>query len=227
MGRLVRNIVAVLVLGYFVARVCNVFAAANFVGNSSTTAATQPSSMQHIVKTSDGTLHAFVQMGTQTSLCGGVSKSGLLWFDSTDGGTTWVCQGQLSSDTTNLMYASAVVDSSDNIYVVYSVTANGSSANYQVYYDRLTKGTGSTWTLGAQQTVLSSTSTTAYSYATVTVQGSTRLWLAVRYLNNPNYQVQTYYSDGLTDAPTWTQSSANLETPGSNGSWHIPTIVRF
>jgi hypothetical protein len=87
------------------------------LGPSSTTLSSQPSTERHIVKTSDGTLHAFTQIGTQTATCGGLSKSGLLWFDSTDGGTTWTCQGQLSSDTTNLMSAGATVDSSDNIYV--------------------------------------------------------------------------------------------------------------
>ena len=90
-------------------------AVTSMISNSSITAASQPATERHLVKTSEGTIHAFVQIGTQTATCGGISKSGLLWFNSTDGGTTWVCQDQLSSDTTNLMYASATVDASEHL----------------------------------------------------------------------------------------------------------------
>src|SRR5690242_14881283 len=82
------------------------------VTTSATSGATQASPQRNIVRTSDGTLHAFVNTSTQTITCGS-SLSGLFWFDSTDNGATWTCQGQLSSNSTR--QASATVDSSDNI----------------------------------------------------------------------------------------------------------------
>ena len=199
-------------------------------GYSSTTAATQPSTMRHIVRTSDGTLHAFVQAGTQLA-CGGAGGSnnspGLNWIYSTDSGSTWTCGGQLSSDTTNLMYADARVDSSDNIYVVYSMATTTGGTAKDVFYRKLTKGAGATWTLESAQTVLDGTSTVGYHYATIELQGTTRLWLATRYYDGTNYQVSVYYSDGLTASPTWTQSVGTLDTAGTNAGYHYPTIVRF
>jgi hypothetical protein len=124
------------------------------INTSSSTAPVSPSTMKSLVRTSDGTLHNFVQIGTQTATCGGSSKSGLLWFISTDSGATWTCQDQLSSDTSNLFYASAVVDSSDNIYVVYSLIVNTRGTTHDVFYRKLTKGAGATWTFGSAQTAI-------------------------------------------------------------------------
>src|SRR3990167_2723380 len=135
------------------------------ITNSSSTGATQASTMHHLVRTSDGTQHSFVQVGTQTATCGGQSLSGLLYFQSTDNGATWTCTSQLSSDTTNQMFASAVKDSSDNVYVVYSTVSTTESASYDVFYRKLTKGTGANWTVESAQTVLDSSSTTGYSYS--------------------------------------------------------------
>ena len=203
------------------------------INTSSTTLATAPSSMRHIVRTSDGTLHAFIQMGTNTATCG---SGGLWWIYSTDNfATAPTCGGQLSSDTTNLMYADARVDSSDNIYTVYSVVANGANAAYNVFYRKLTKGAGSTWTLEAAQTVLdgitpatscATVNTGSYSYTVLELEGTTRLWLATRCYDGTNYQVSVYYSDGLGTAPTWTQSVATLDTAGT-GVLHLPILVRF
>jgi len=196
------------------------------INTSSTTRATQSSTMRHIVRTSDGTLHSFIQIGTQTATCVvGGSKSGLLWFNSTDSGATWNCQNQLSSNTN--VYADARVDSSDNIYAVYSYATTDASASYNVYYAQLTKGTGSTWTLNASQTVLTSTSSIGYSYSVLELEGTTRIWLATRYYDGTNYQVSVYYSDGLSTAPLWTQSVATLDTADTSSNYHYPAIVRF
>jgi hypothetical protein len=81
--------------------------------------------MQHLVRTSDGTLHAFVQSGSSMA-CGnarGANNYGLNWIYSVDNGQTWTCGGQLSpfyylNDVfvaSNLYSVSAKVDSSDNI----------------------------------------------------------------------------------------------------------------
>lgn len=195
------------------------------VNTSSVTTATQISSQRHVVTTADGTIHNFVQVGTQTATCGGSSLSGLLWFNSTDSGATWTCQGQLSSDTTNLMYADVRADASSNIYVVYSQATNTGGTTKDAFYRKLTKGSGATWTLGSAQTVLDGTATVGYHYATVELEGTTRMWLASRYYDGANYNVIVYYSDGLSDAPTWT-SSQTLST-SANLAFAFPTIVRF
>ena len=197
------------------------------INTSSTTNATQPSTANHVVSTSDGSLHAFIQIGTQTATCGGVSRSGLLWFNSTDSGATWTCQGQLSSDTTNQFFASAFADSSDNVYVVYSQAATGGGATRGVNYRKLTKGSGSTWTLESEQSVLSGSASTAYTYATLVVEGTTRIWMAVRYFDGTNYQVSTYYSSNLGTAPTWTLSQTALDTANTTSNRHFPTMARF
>lgn len=183
------------------------------------------STQRHIVTTSDGTIHSFVRGGTY-NINGCNQSTGLLWLDSTDNGTTWNCNGQLISDTANLFYASAVADALDNIYVVYAVNTTGANANYNLYYRKLTKGSGATWTLEAQQTVQSGSASIGYSYPTIAHDGSSRLWIATRKYNNPNYTVETYYSNGLTTAPTWT-ASATLDTAGNIGTYHYPNIVTF
>lgn len=205
--------------------------APGFVAYSSTAAATYPSTMKHLVTTSDGTLHAFIQSGNRLP-CGGSTSSanaaGLVWIYSTDDGSNWTCGGLLRDVTITTEYASAVVDSSDNIYVVYSTSAGGSNALYNAYYRKLSKGTGKTWTVGAQQTALSAGSgTVGYTFPVIEIEGNTRLWLAVRYFDGTNYQISVYYSDGFSDTPKWTLSQQSLDTPGGSNGDHFPAIVRF
>lgn len=208
------------------------FAVSGVVGSgSSITSSTQSSMQRHIVKTSEGTLHAFIQAGTITSTCGGSSKSGLLWFTSSDSGSTWTCAGQLSSDTTNQMFADAKVDASDNIYVTFSVQTTSSNNAYDLFYVKISKGSGSTWTMGNVQTVVdavaASGTSRGFSYSAIELQGSTRAWIATRRFDGTNYQVSVYYSDGLTDAPTWTTSIATLDTAGTSSTAHYPAIARY
>jgi hypothetical protein len=120
------------------------------VSTSSTTTATQPSTMRHLVRTTDTTLHAFVQMGTNTTKC---SSGGLWWLYSTDSGSNWTCGSQLSSDTTNLAFTDARVDSSDNIYLVYSVATTGRNDAYDVIYRKISYNGSSSWTVNSPQTV--------------------------------------------------------------------------
>lgn len=215
------------ILTALVTRVVWAVTSTYLIGNSSTTGATQSSTQRNYVRTSDGTLHSFVQAGTQTWTCNGSSKSGLLWSYSSDGGQTWTCGDQLSSDTVIQMFASAVVDSSDNIYVTYSAANSGNNLAYDVYFRKLTKGSGSSWTLGSAQTVMDANLLTSYTYSVIEVEGSNRLWLASRYFDGANYQIVVYYSNNLSDSPTWTVSKSPLDTPNSNSGYHYPSIVRF
>jgi hypothetical protein len=187
--------------------------------------------MRHLVRTSEGTLHSFIQMGTNTTKCG---SGGLWWLYSTDSGTTWTCGGQLSSDTSNLMYADVKADGSDNLYIVYSVAGTGGNAAYDVSYRRLTSTNCSPapcdWTLQSAQIVLdgdASGDNAGFHYATLELESSTRAWIAYREFDGTNYQVGVLYSDALSNAPTWTESVATLDTAGTNASYHYPAIARY
>ncbi|MBX4206124.1 exo-alpha-sialidase, partial [Candidatus Microgenomates bacterium] len=127
-----------------------------------------------LVRTSDGTLHAFVQMGALTATCAGSSKSGILWWYSTDNGATWTCGAQVSTATGS--FSTAGVDSSDNIYVMASADATAAGVGNNVIYNKLTKGSGATWTVGTAQTLLTSTSTNAYYSISMALEGDTRIW---------------------------------------------------
>lgn len=180
----------------------NTFAIGNTVGLSTLTYPNPPSNLRPVVSTSEGTLHYFMQVGTNSVDCGGSSYSGLLWYTSIDQGSSWSCRGQLSDDTTNQFFGSAAIDSSDNVYVTYSVTASTANAAYDIYYRRLTKGAGATWTLGAAQKVMDSDGTLGYSLSYVEVEDSSRLWLSFRIYNGTNYTTHLYYGN-QADAPTW------------------------
>jgi hypothetical protein len=173
---------------------------------SDTTTATNPPLMRHVVMTSDGTSHVFVQVGTQTATCGGSPLSGLLWFTTIDG-ATWTCQGQLSSDTTNKFYASATLDSSDNIYLTYSVIDNTASASYDIYYRKLTNGGGSSWSLGAEQKVADGDGTArSYSLATLVVdEDIANIYVGSRFFNGIAFQNTIHRSSNLSDAPVWVE----------------------
>lgn len=195
------------------------------IATATTTSATGTSTMRSIVQTSDGTIHSFVQLNAGTVTCSGSSKSGLVWMMSSDSGSTWACQDQLSTATN--LYVSADIDASDNVYVIYSTNSVSGSTSSDLFYRKLTKGSGASWTLESAQTVLDSTaSTRAYSYGVVALQGTTRMWVAANYNDGTNRQITVYYSDGLTAAPTWTQSTAMLDSTSSSDS-HIPAIARF
>src|SRR3989344_3659771 len=168
------------------------------INTTSTNNATYPGVMNHMVVTSDSTIPTFLQLGTETMTCDGAPTNGLVWVMSTDSGATWDCQGQLSSDTTNLKFASAQKDSSDNIYVVYSGIDNTLSTAYDVLYRKLTKGAGSTWTLEDEQVLLDGTAAESYSYATIAIEGTTRLWVSARIWDGTMYDVLVYYSNGFT-----------------------------
>ena len=225
-GAMVRLFSLVLILqifNFYLAKPA--FAITPIVTTSSTTAATQPSTMRNLVLTSDGTLHTFVQMGTNTTKC---SSGGLWWLHSVDDGVTWTCGSQLSSDTTNLMYVDAKADTSDNLYVVYSVGTTGRNNAYDIFYRKIGYNGSSSWTVNSSQTVLDgSAAATGYHYSTIVLQGTTRAWIASRYYDGTNYGVTVYYSDSLGTAPTWTQSLATADTAGTNALYHYPTLVRF
>ncbi|MGE5042278.1 MAG: sialidase family protein [Candidatus Levyibacteriota bacterium] len=180
-----------------------------------------------IVATSEGTIHIFAQVGTQSATCAGSSKSGLLWFTSSDAGATWVCQGQIDSDTTNLRRADVRTDSSDNIYLVYSQGNGGWGTSYDIYYRKLTKGVGSTWTIESSQLVLDGTATIGYDNPVLEIEGTSRVWMATRKgQSGAGYTMEVYYSDNLSASPTWTLSTSSLVTLNCCG-YGMPTMARF
>lgn len=194
------------------------------INNSSTTQATGNPTQHALLSTSDGTLHSFVQVGSQPADCSGTPTTGLIWFYSVDSGNSWTCGGQLTATTT--YYGSGAVDALDNVYVTYSDISGGASATSHVYYRKLTKGGGSTWTLEAEQQVASGSPTTGYSYSVIEVQADSRLWLATRYYDGSNFNVAVYYSSDQSTSPSWTLSQQALNTPGSS-AYYMPVIVRF
>lgn len=206
---------------------------ASVVTTSSNASATYSSTQKHFVRTSDGTFHLFIQVGTIATTCGGVSTTGLVWLTSPDN-ATWTCQGQLSADT-SLMAASVTTDALDSIYTVYSLSTTGGGTDKNVYFRKLTKGTGSTWTLEAAQTVLTGTSAVGYGYATIEMDGTGTIWIAARHFDGTNYSVTVYNSDNPTNfnsdstnaSPTWSQSIASSDTPDTNSSFHYPVLVDY
>lgn len=154
--------------------------------------ATSYSTQRKIVKTSEDTLHAFIQTYNQTMDCAGLSKYGLLWVTSDDDGSTWSCQGQLTSNRS--VFASVTVDSSDNIYVVYSGTSSG---GLSAFYRKFTKGAGSSWTMEAQQTAINSNlEGKNYTFATAELEGTTRLWLATRFFFGDKNDIKSIAGNG-------------------------------
>ncbi len=182
---------------------------------------------KRMVRTSDGTIHAVAHLGTNTLTCGGISKSGLVWIYTTDSGNTWTCGAQLA--TGNAINASIISDASDNIHIILSTNTAGVGNNNDVSYVKLTKGAGSTWTLGSSHLVLNGTTTAGYSYGDITIEGTTRIWVTARYYDGTNYQVVTYYSADMqpSDSAHWSVSSTSISSAGTNSSYHIPTIIRF
>lgn len=181
---------------------------------------TEAPNNRKLVRTSDGTLHAFISSLGVTNTCGGVSQaSGLIYVNSTDNGTTWTCQSHLNTSS-NFYWASAVIDSSDNIYLVYS--------GWDLMYRKLTKGAGATWTIGNEQTIITGSGSSISLGSVIEREGTTRLWIALQYRESSTAsRTRVYYSDNFGTAPSWTLS-ADLDTPDSSGSTtHYPVIVRY
>lgn len=194
---------------------------------SSSTSALAPNHLRPVVKTSDGVIHAFIQQGTQTIDCGGTPTSGLVYIRSTDGGTSFSCVTQINSDTSNLMFADATADTSDNIYITYSTLGTTADTNNDVYYRKITSNGSSSWTVESVQKVIDSAGAVGYSYSSIALQGTTRAWVAFRYFDGTNYQVSNFYSDGLTASPTWTLSKETVDTKTTRSAYHYPALVRY
>jgi len=200
-----------------------------FLAPSSSIRASGLSPYRRIVETSDGTIHAIINIGNQSQTCGGISRTNLVWYYSTDDGANWTCGAQIMNNANAI--AEVIVDSSDNLYVVASVPLPNQGNSNDVTFTKLTKGSGSTWTAGSPHTILDGNSSTGYSYATVVAEGTTRFWLAARYFNttDSNYTINIYYSNSFdpTSAGDWTQSLGSVATGTTNFSYNIPLLIRF
>ncbi len=183
-----------------------------------------------LIQTSDGTLHTFVQTYAVNNNCPAAPKgqlNGLMWFTSTNNGTTWQCSGYIQSLLQGAYtFPSAVIDSSDNIYLVYSLL------NYQatgVAFRKLTK-TGSTWTIGPEQVALPYIQgQIGYAQAVLSIDSANRLWMAVQTTNKTNNTItaDAYYASDLTSTPTWTHSMTLSSQPATSSLASIPVIVHF
>ncbi len=197
------------------------------LGTSSVNRSTAQAQNRRIVTTSDGTLHAFVQLGSQSMTCNSVSRNGLVWVYSTDNGSNWICGGQLSTNSN--ANASAAVDLNNNIHLAVSVHIASANAAYDVLYAKLTKGTGSTWSLGTPYVVFDGTSTEGFSSASIAVEGSARVWIATRHFTGVAQEIQVSYSRSLSpvSAADWAMSISPLDTPGTDIIHHIPSLIRY
>ena len=213
------------------------------ITTSSRSTATAAPTQRKIVRTSDGILHAFVASGSNAMTCQqpapAGSKNGFLWVKSSDGGTTWSCEGQIRPGASANPVASAVVDSNDNIYVVYpsNITVATNDINF-VFYRKLTKGEGSTWVMEDEQTVLDADLRyKQYSYPVIELEGDTRIWLAAKFFDDAmGVTAVAWNSTGnywliggqfarldKYDNTTYTEAHANLS--GWSDSSHIEAIT--
>lgn len=185
---------------------------------------------KRLVSTSDGTLHAFIHVGSVSINCDTGTTNNLVWLYSLDDGETWSCGTQIASNGNDVV--SAVVDSSDNIHLVVSRVSPGAGNQTDVTYKKLAKGVGSSWTLGSSHIVLDGQNTVSgYGWSDIEIEGNNRIWIVARYFENStsSYRVVAYYSNGLTPTSTanWTQSGSGLSGTGSSDAYFIPSIVRF
>lgn len=173
---------------------------------------------KNMLRTADGTVHALVS-STQSYTCNGSSKTGLLWFTSTNEGTSWTCQEQIGSSSSHR--GSMTKDSLDNIYVVYG-------ASTDILYRKLSRS-GASWTVGDSQTAVTpSGSITGYQASDVAVEGTSRIWISSKSLNTSSeFNVAVFYSDSQNSAPTWTQSTAALASNSSTSNNNHNSITRF
>jgi len=151
----------------------------------------------------------------------------LLWFYSTDDGDSWTCGGQILANNTAV--ADVVKDSSDNIYVLTSLLNPGAANANDVTFTKLTKGAGSTWTQGSPHTLLDGTTLVGYTNATLTTQGATRFWVAARYFDGTNYNLNIYYSANFSPsaAGDWSSSINSIATNSTSINYNIPLLVRY
>jgi hypothetical protein len=108
------------------------------IGTSSGAANSGINQRQSVV-TSNGNIVIFYNAGS-------VAPTGLVYSVSSDNGGTWGTAVQVDSAVT--IDFSVTIDSSDNIYVAYE--------NFSIYARKLTYVSGTTWTLGSQNSVATS-----------------------------------------------------------------------
>jgi hypothetical protein len=129
------------------------------------------------IKTSDNTLHAFINLAGGTQTCNGSPAIGLTWFTSVDNGSTWACQTEISSGIN--LYPSAATDSLNNIYLTYSERVSESIVSGNILFRKLSKS-GSNWVAGNQQIAVTPSGNDKYAYASITLEGTSRLWITAR-----------------------------------------------
>jgi hypothetical protein len=107
---------------------------------TSNTSFTNSSNQRQSVVTSTGIIIVFYNSGS-------VAPGGLVYRTSADNGGTWSSAVQVDSAQTGDF--SVAIDGSDNIYIAYE--------NFNIYARKLTFVSGTTWTIGSQNTVITTT----------------------------------------------------------------------
>jgi hypothetical protein len=122
------------------------------IGNSSSASALGTRDQKKTVVSSNGTMVAFLNLGTQ-------GATGLAYSKSTDNGSSWSAAAQVDSSQTDDF--GVTIDGADNIYVVFADSSSNLKAR------KLTYSAGS-WTVGAANTVAAASTCgtgTVHSYS--------------------------------------------------------------
>lgn len=127
---------------------------------------------------------------------------------------TWTNTAISVNASTQLGF-SAVMDSSDNIYVAFMSDANTTK------FLKLTYGAGPTWSVGTAVTVKGSGASDSATSPTIVRQSNARLHIGYRYYNGTNYEVRAVYSD---DAGTTWSSETTISTASTNAR-HFAALV--
>lgn len=146
-------------------------------------------SKRELVRLSNGDLWCFYSIVDTTRK--------LYAIKSTDGGATWTGNIQISTGADTCYYASAAVDTSNNIHVVYTQEASGVENLHYIYYN------GSIWT----------------GEETLTTDGYSHQYCPALAIDSANKLHLTWYS-------METPQKIYYKNKASGGSWSVSQTLR-
>lgn len=170
--------------------------AATIGTSSSNTATSIFTSQRRIVVSTNGTILAFINNGTE-------SPTGIAYSKSTDNGASWSALTQV--DTVQHSDFSVTIDGSDNIYLA---SRDSSAVDAQVR--KLTYSGGTSWSIGSANSITGS----GIDGITIAVTSDGKVWVNT----NDGSFLETYYSSNLT---SWTA----LTSFNMGSSSYSPPIV--
>lgn len=123
--------------------------------------------------------------------------------------------------------ANAYVDCLDNIFVTYGPFALCNGVNYDIYYRKIANTGVGSWSVGAEQKIYDGDANLGYGYATISVEGTSKVWLAARSCATGGATtLKLSYADPSVEAPTWTEAVASVDT-ATNGDYLRSSLVRY